>query len=98
MNSKGITLPARGENTLSVRFKDAAGNVSAPVNSSITYLSGQIIAGDCDHDGTVTIAETQSAINMYLGLKAAAGCVDLDNSGNVSIAQVQKVINNFLGL
>ena len=54
--------------------------------------------GDCDKNGTVTIDEVQSAINMFLGLKAAEACVDRNGSGSVSIAEVQKVINSFLGL
>ena len=54
--------------------------------------------GDCDNSGTVTIAEVQYAINMFLGLKSAEACVDQDGSGGVSIAEVQKVINGFLGL
>jgi hypothetical protein len=54
--------------------------------------------GDCDSSGTVTIAEVQSAINMFLGLKTVAACVDQDSSGGVSIAEVQKTINSFLGL
>ena len=54
--------------------------------------------GDCDNDGAVTIAEVQSAINMFLGLKPVAACVDKDGVGGVSIAEVQKVINSFLGL
>jgi hypothetical protein len=54
--------------------------------------------GDCDNSSTVTIAEVQSAINMFLGLKTVAGCVDEDGTGVVSIAEVQKVINSFLGL
>jgi len=55
-------------------------------------------AGDSDGDGAVSIAEVQSAINMFLGLKAAEGYVDQDGDGGVSIAEVQKVINSFLGL
>ena len=55
-------------------------------------------AGDCDANGTVTIAEVQSAINMFLGLKTVEACVDIDNGNSVSIAEVQKVINSFLGL
>jgi hypothetical protein len=55
-------------------------------------------AGDCDGNGTVTISEVQSAINMFLGLKTPALCVDEDASGAVSIAEVQKTINAFLGL
>ncbi len=54
--------------------------------------------GDCDNNGTVTIAEVQSAINMFLGLKTVEACVDQDSSNSVSIAEVQKVINSFLGL
>ena len=55
-------------------------------------------AGDCDGNGTVTISEVQSAINMFLGLKTPALCVDEDSSGSASIAEVQKTINTFLGL
>jgi hypothetical protein len=55
-------------------------------------------AGDCDSDGTITIADVQSAINMFLGLKAVQACVDQDATGAVTIAEVQKVINSFLGL
>jgi formylglycine-generating enzyme required for sulfatase activity len=54
--------------------------------------------GDCDNSGTVTISEVQSAINMFLGLKQPASCVDEDLSGTVSISEVQKTINAFLGL
>jgi len=60
-----------------------------------TYIS---TPGDCNHDGQVSIAEVQAAINMYLGLKPVDSCVDTDNSGNVSIAEVQKVINGYLRL
>ncbi|MDD2856854.1 MAG: hypothetical protein PHU01_15145 [Desulfuromonadaceae bacterium] len=54
--------------------------------------------GDCDNNGTVTIAEVQSAINMFLGLKTAEACVNTDGVNGVSIAEVQKAINSFLGL
>jgi hypothetical protein len=54
--------------------------------------------GDCNNDKTVTIAEVQTAINMFLGLKPTELCVDEDKSGSVSIAEVQKTINSFLGL
>jgi hypothetical protein len=54
--------------------------------------------GDCDGDGKVSIAEVQSAINMYLGLKGAEACVNTDGTVGVGIAEVQKVINGYLGL
>jgi len=55
-------------------------------------------AGDCDGDGSVSISEVQSAINMYLGLKAVASCVDVNGDNSVGISEVQKTINSFLGL
>ena len=67
-------------------------NCSASITTSISK------PGDCDSSGTVTIAEVQSAINMFLGLKTAEACVDQDSNSSVSIAEVQKVINSFLGL
>jgi hypothetical protein len=63
-----------------------------------TVIPTSTKAGDCDNDGTVTIAEVQSAINMFLGLKTVDACVNRDNDGVVSIAEVQKTINSFLGL
>ena len=65
--------------------------ITAAFNSLIQY-------GDCDNDGQVTIAEVQSGINTFLGLKPVAACIDSDGSGNVSISEVQKAINSFLGL
>ena len=66
--------------------------------STANCAASKTKAGDCDGSGTVTIAEVQSAINMFLGLKTVEACVDLDSSNSVSIAEVQKVINSFLGL
>ena len=76
--------------------KDNAGSSRVwPVRSERALL---LKPGDCDNSGTVSIAEVQSGINMFLGLKAAEACVDQDGVGGVSIAEVQKVINSFLGL
>lgn len=70
----------------------AYGGASASCSTAI------LKPGDCDYDSTVTIAEVQSAINMFLHLKAAELCVDIDGIGGVSISEVQKTINSFLGL
>jgi len=108
----GATVPAsysvtgtvpQGVATVTTLFawaKDAAGNVSLSQSASVTTTLPDRVqkAGDCDSDGIVTIAEVQSAINMFLGLNTVAACVDLDNSGTVSIAEVQKAINAFLGM
>jgi hypothetical protein len=68
--------------------------------SGILVIQSTVISkpGDCDGNGSVSIAEVQSAINMFLGLKSVVVCVDMDGSGGVSIAEVQKTINSFLGL
>ena len=79
-------------------------------NQAVTTASGKVTTvylslaalatkpGDCDGNGTVTIAEVQSAINMFLGLMPVEACVNVDGVSGVSIAEVQKVINSFLGL
>ena len=64
----------------------------------ISFSHNALATGDCDSNGTVTIAEVQSSINMFLGVTPPAPCVDEDNSGIVSIAEVQKTINTFLGI
>lgn len=66
--------------------------------ASCSALFRPLKAGDCDNSGVVTIAEVQSAINMYLGINPVTVCVDSNNSGTVTIDEVQKVINAFLGM
>ena len=92
-NFSHVVMLSVGSNTVATIAIDNAGNQTTDVRHVTTIKSG-----DCDGNGIVTIAEVQSAINMFLGIKTIAGCVDLDNSGTVSIAEVQKVINAFLGL
>lgn len=65
-------------------------------NATVSILGN--MEGDCNGDGTVTIAEVQSAINMYLEILPVLDCVDVNGNGKVSIGEVQKVINNHLGL
>ena len=67
---------------------------SAPMPVSVVIAESSF----CDNGATVTIAAVQSAINMFLGIKAVEICVDTDYNGSVGIAEVQKVINRFLGL
>ncbi len=89
----GWTGACSGTGTCTVTM-DTAKSVTATFALSPTTTK----PGDCDSNGTVTIAEVQSAINMFLGLKTVEACVDQDNNSSVSIAEVQKVINSFLGL
>lgn len=69
------------------------------VMAFLFFSPGALATGDCNFDGTVTIAEAESAINMFLGLKQpAATCVDEDLSGDVSISEAQKTVASFLGI
>ena len=54
--------------------------------------------GDCNDDGSITMTEVQGAINMHLGVKAAAPCVDADSNGTVTIAELRNAVNGYLGL
>ncbi|TGU70282.1 carboxypeptidase regulatory-like domain-containing protein [Geomonas terrae] len=56
------------------------------------------LPGDCDGNGSVTMIEVQGAINMFLGNKTAASCVDTDQSGAVTITELRNVVNAYLGL
>ncbi|MDD2856634.1 MAG: DUF1566 domain-containing protein, partial [Desulfuromonadaceae bacterium] len=62
--------------------------IDASMNLTVATASSK--PGDCDNNETVTIAEVQSAINMFLGLKTAEACVDTSGDNAVSIAEVQK--------
>jgi hypothetical protein len=88
--------PAWSGNTIT---RGTTGIIHKPLEGGVIWNSfnGSTRPGDCDGGGTVSIDEVQSAINMYLGLKSPAVCVDI-NSNGVSIDEVQKVINGYLGL
>lgn len=105
--SNGLRLMTAPTADLCTAGTASAVTGAGPWNWSCTGISGGTTAncsanfqkyGDCDNNGTTDIAEVQSAINMFLGLKAAQACVDRDGTAGVSIAEVQKVINSFLGL
>lgn len=87
-----------GDKTLYAWAKGSTGLVSTSAQATVTISASTSKTGDCDSNGSVSIAEVQSAINMYLGMKAVEQCVDQDNSGTTSIAEVQRAINSFLGL
>jgi len=87
-----------GDKTLYAWAKGTTGAISASAQQPVTISASAMKSGDCDSNGSVTISEVQSAVNMYLGMKVVEQCVDQDNSGTTSIAEVQKAINSFLGL
>jgi len=55
-------------------------------------------AGDCNGDEMVSIAEVQSAINMFIEINPIEECVDVNANGRVSIGELQKVVNNHLDI
>ena len=55
-------------------------------------------AGDCNGDEMVSIAEVQSAINMFIEISDIEECVDVNADGRVSIGELQKVVNNHLDI
>jgi len=106
-NGAYLQMASPGASTLKVQaagYTDKSINVTLTPGKALTAsiyltpLAATTKPGDCNSDGSVTIAEVQSAINMFLGLKTAESCVNIDNAGGVTIAEVQKVINSFLGL
>jgi len=72
---------------------------------SITVLAqagavGGSVIGDCDGDGTVSIFEVQSTINVFLGIQSLIQCPAADATGDgvVDVTELQNAINNHLGL
>lgn len=101
--SKGV---ASSDNAFSMGFsaaqESAAGKASSPQFTLYAGFWGPavqvpVVPGDCDGTGTVSIAELQRAINMFLGTLAPACGVDCNGDGTVSIGEVQRTINVFLG-
>lgn len=84
-------------------FHTPSGSDTNANNVNIDGIKGSVVIndcklGDCNCDGTVSIAEVQSAIKMHIGKKAVERCCDLNNDNNVSITEVQLIINNHLGI
>ncbi|OGP73928.1 MAG: hypothetical protein A2V86_03660 [Deltaproteobacteria bacterium RBG_16_49_23] len=80
-------------------------SASNPAGGSVNIngLNGSVnvtayAAGDCDTNGSVDIAEVQSAVNMFLAINPVGGCVDTNNDSTASIGEIQKVINNHFGI
>jgi hypothetical protein len=75
--SRVVTLPAgNGLKTITVRFKDAAGNVSAPVSDSIT-LDAALATGTI-----AFVGETTTAKSAVVNLTALSGVTQMQFSKN----------------
>jgi FtsP/CotA-like multicopper oxidase with cupredoxin domain len=72
-------LPGDGLKTMTVRFKDSAGNVSAPISASITLDTTAPNGGTISINGGATVTNKQSAT---LTLTAAADVTQMQFSKN----------------
>jgi hypothetical protein len=56
------------------------------------------LAGDCNGDGRVTVAEVITAVNIALGTESLSACpaADLDGDGQVSISELVQAVANVL--
>ena len=98
-----LTILSNAPGSSSILTNTASASDPSGVEVSVDGTGGTVtilgnMAGDCNGDGTVSIAEVQAAINMYLEINAVEDCVDINGNGKVSIGEVQKVINNHLNI
>jgi hypothetical protein len=91
----GVTLGSYSINVAPTATDSHGNNIAITGSPTVITLYK---AGDCNKNNTVDIAEVQSSINMFLGLKAVDACVDVNDDKTVGIDEVQKTINAFLGL
>jgi hypothetical protein len=56
--------------------------------------------GDCNGNGTVSIAEVQTVVNIFGGSQSLASCpaADANGDGSVGIVEIQMTVINHLGL
>jgi len=74
-------------------------SLSAFVVFIAARVAGAVCAGDCNANGTCSIAEVQKCANIFLGTQPVSSCYNCDRNGNgvVSIGEVQAAANCFLG-
>jgi outer membrane protein assembly factor BamB len=60
--------------------------------------SAQVCTGDCDHDGSVTIAELLTGVDIALGNAPVSTCValDVDGDGVLSVNELIAAVQNAL--
>jgi hypothetical protein len=61
--------------------------------------SGKLCAGDCSNDGTVTVDELVTGVNIALGNQSIRACIAFDPGGDdlVTVDELVKAVNNALG-
>lgn len=90
-------------NTTTELTQTPSGSDANANSLTITGIKGTVTIkdcklGDCNCDGTVSIAEVQSAIKMHMGKKPVESCCDSNSDGKVTIDEVQAIVNNHLGI
>ena len=86
------TFPASEPGDYSVWVMDSEGCEG----DSPLFPVAEVIPGDSDGSGWVTVGEVQQVINMFLGSLLPGIHADCDRDGHISIGEVQKAVNAFL--
>ena len=79
-------------------FDLASGWGSPNVAALVRGFTSQACRGDCNGDGTVTVDELVTAINIVLGTTAASECVsaDANSDGAVTVDEIIEAANHAL--
>jgi len=92
----------RLENSLALAFASDGteiGDVLGTDGAVVVSLIGRVCRGDCDQDGTVTVDEILTGVNVALGFQPSTACLsfDADADGAVTIEELLGAVSNALG-
>lgn len=90
-------------------YKSYTGTVDKPITDitmaydgsvSFKFMGGDLIRGDVNGDGIVTVADANAVVNFYLGLSVASfdrEAADMNGDGEITIADANAIVNSYLG-
>ena len=94
-----VTTPTRTPHDLSAATATSTATANPSANPTPTATAApSACAGDCNRDGTVTVDEILTGVNIALGGMQHDAClsIDADGSGSVSVDELLQAINNVL--
>jgi len=103
-NRHGVALLQSGGTTVLNTVAIAGGASSVAINQGGTRLyalgtiAGAACSGDCGNDGSITIDELVTMVNIALGNGPLSTCTggDADSSGEITINEIVAAVNNAL--
>jgi hypothetical protein len=101
-NSVNADLMPTGDASAVTTLMIAVGDVPTTPTPTATPMpsptSPSMCAGDCDRNGTVSVAELVSAVNIALGTAPVTGCSACDTNGDgmVSVGELVSAVNRAL--